>query len=89
MNFCKDLLRKKRETITAAIDLDLIRLGIVTSGDRVRLREACRKRKKELHQGDTNDNNRAFEYGDGSSVRNTERLLLFRPMISGTYRRLA
>ena len=36
------------ETITAATDLDLIRLGVATIGDRVRLREACRKRKKSL-----------------------------------------
>ena len=77
------------ETITAATDLDLIRLGVATIGDRVRLREACRKRKKEPHQSDTNNSSGAFEYGDTSSVRNSERRSLFQPRISGPYRRLA
>ena len=77
------------ETITAATDLDLIRLGVATIGDRLRLREACRKRKKEPHQSDTNDSSRAFEYGDTLSARNLEGRLLFQPRISGPYRRLA
>ena len=64
------------ETITAATDMDLIRLGVATIGDRVRLREACRKREDEPHQSDTN-------------ARNSERRLLFQPRISGPYRRLA
>ena len=34
------------ETITALTDLDLIRLGVATTDDRVRFREAFRKRKK-------------------------------------------
>ena len=77
------------ETITVAIDLDLIRLGVATIGDRVRLREACRKRKTEPHQSDTNNSSGAFEYGDTSSARNSERRSLFQPRISGPYRRLA
>ena len=36
------------ETITAATDLDLIRFGVATIGDKVRLREACRKRERSL-----------------------------------------
>ena len=52
------------ETITAATDLDLVRLGVATIGDRVRLRKTCRKREKEPHHSDTNGNSRAaFEYG--------------------------
>ena len=39
----------KPETIAAATDLDLIRLGVATIGDRVRLREACSKKEKEPH----------------------------------------
>ena len=77
------------ETITAATDLDLIRLGVATIGDRVRLRKACRKTKKEPHQSDTNDSSGAFDYGNTSSERNSERRLLFQPRISGPYRRLA
>ena len=77
------------ETITAATDLDLIRLGVATIGDRVRLREACRKREEEPHQSDTNDSSGAFEYGDTSSARTSERRLLFQTRISGPYRRLA
>ena len=42
------------ETITAATDLVLIRLGVATIGVRVRLREACRKSEKESHQSDNN-----------------------------------
>ena len=52
------------ETITAATDLALVRLGVATIGDKVRLRKACRKREKEPHHSDTNGNSRAaFEYG--------------------------
>ena len=48
----------ERETITAATDLDL------TVGDKVRLREACRKREKEPRHSDTNDSSSGpFEYG--------------------------
>ena len=64
------------ETITAATDMDFIRLGVATIGDRVRIRETCRKREDELHRSDTN-------------ARNSERRLLFQPRISGPYRRLA
>ena len=42
------------ETITAATDLVLIRLGVATIGVRVRLREACRKSEKKSHQSDNN-----------------------------------
>ena len=77
------------ERITAATDLDLIRLGVATIGDRVRLREACRKREEEPHQSDTNDSSGSFEYGDTSSARTSERRLLFQTRISGPYRRLA
>ena len=42
------------ETITAATDLVLIRLGVATIGVRVRLREACRKSEKKPHQSDNN-----------------------------------
>ena len=77
------------ETIPAATDLDLIRLGVATIGDKVRLREACRKREKEPRHSDTNDSSSgAFEYGDTSSARNSERRLLFQPRTSGPYRRL-
>ena len=69
--------KEEPETITAATDLDLIRLGVATIGDRVRLREACRKRKKEPHQSATNDSRGTFEYGDTSPARNSERRLLF------------
>ena len=44
------------ETITAATDLVLIRLGVATIGVRVRLREACRKSEKKSHQSDNNGN---------------------------------
>ena len=64
------------ETITAATDMDFIRLGVAIIGDRVRLRETCRKREDETHRSDTN-------------ARNWERRLLFQPRISGPYRRLA
>ena len=36
------------ETITAATDMDFIRLGVAIIGDRVRLRETCRKGKMSL-----------------------------------------
>ena len=66
-----------------------MRLRVATIGDRVRLMEACRKREKELHPNGPNDNSSgAFEYGDTSSARNSERRLLFQPRISGPYRRL-
>ena len=64
------------ERITAATDMDLIRLEVAAIGDRVRLREACRKREDEPHQSDTN-------------ARNSEKRLLFQPRISEPYRRLA
>ena len=64
------------QTITAATDMDFIRLGVATIGDRVRIRETCRKREDELHRSDTN-------------ARNSERRLLFQPRISRPYRRLA
>ena len=60
------------ETITAATDMDFIRLGVATIGDRVRLRETWRKREDEPHRSDTN-------------ARNSERRLLFQPGISGPY----
>ena len=73
----------ERETITAATDLDL------TVGDKVRLREACRKREKEPRHSETNDSSSGpFEYGNTSSARNSERRLLFQPRTSGPYRRL-
>ena len=56
------------------------KVGVATIGDRVRLREACRKREKEPHHSDTNDSSsRAFDYGDTSSARHWERCLLFHP----------
>ena len=77
------------ETITAATDLDLIRLRVATVGDKMRLREACRKREKEPRHSDTNDSSSGpFEYGNTSSARNSERRLLFQPRTSGPYRRL-
>ena len=77
------------ETMTAAIDLDLIRLGVASISDRVRLREACRKKEKDPRQSDTNGNSSgAFEYGHTSSARNSQRRLLFQPRISEPCRRL-
>ena len=91
MNFYKGLLPEKVEPKKShrCNRFRFDKFGVATIGDRVRLREACRKREKKPHHSDTNDSSStAFDYGDTSSARNSERCLLFQPRPSGPYGRL-
>jgi hypothetical protein len=70
--------RMEQQTVLAASDQELVRLGVSTIGDRVRIREACKKKEEE--------NNASTSQTD--AVRE-ERLSIFNPQRHNTATALA